>query len=140
MSHCIYVLYCFVFLFFMDSSNHHCFLIFIVKYLEIFIIIIFIRIWVINYSKDQIIMLRGVLDEVYDILSELWGYEGVSILLPITHGRLAYGHPYPSPCLFILNISRVDGIWVTYSAVASGSIENFPYLIVLLPFPYSWKS
>ena len=107
--------------------------------MEIFIIIIFIRIWVINYSKDQIIMLRGVLDEVYNILSELWGYEGVSILLPITHGRLAYGHPYPSPCLFILNISRVDGIWVTYSAVASGSIENFPYLIVLLPFPYSWN-
>ena len=57
----------------MDISNHHRLGIFVVVSLGIFIIIIFIRIWFISYHQDQIIILRGVLDEADNILGELPG-------------------------------------------------------------------
>ena len=45
------------------------------------------------------------------------------VLLP--HGRLSYFHPYLINYFLPLNISRVDGIWVTESAVVSVSIRYF---------------
>ena len=55
-------------------------------------------------------MLRGVLDELDEILSEFPGDEGVSIIVLLPHGRLAYENPSPIPYLFLLNIVRVDVI------------------------------
>ena len=118
MFHCRLVLFSFSLLFLVDSSNQHYLGIFVVVSLDIFIIIIFVRMWFINYPKDQIIILRGVFYEVDEILGEFPGDEGVRILVLLPHGRLADGNPSPITYLFQLNISRVDGIWVTYSTVA----------------------
>ena len=63
--------------------------------------------------SGKIFILRGVLDEVDDILRELPGYEGVRIIVLLPHGRLKYGHPSPIHHFFTLNISRVDGIYYT---------------------------
>ena len=60
----------------MASSNQHCLGIFVTVSLSIFVIIIFIGIFFINYSQDQIIILRGVLDEADYIISELLGDKG----------------------------------------------------------------
>ena len=57
--------------------------------------------------------MRGVLDEVDDILRELPGYEGVRITVLLPHGRLKHGHPSPINHFFTLKISRVDGIYYT---------------------------
>ena len=45
--------------------KQNCLCIFIVVSFGVFVIIIFIRIWFINCSQDQIFILGGVLDEVY---------------------------------------------------------------------------
>ena len=82
---------------------------FIVVFFGIFVIIIFIRKWFINYYQDQIVILRVVFDEVDDILSELPWYKGVNIFVPIPYGRLVDGHPYPVTSFFSLNIFRFDG-------------------------------
>ena len=71
----------FILLFLMDRSNHHSLGIFIIVYLRIFIIIIFIRIWSINYPQDQTIITRDVRDEVDDILSKIPENKGFGILL-----------------------------------------------------------
>ena len=123
-----YLLFYFIFLFLVDSYNQHRLSIFIVSSLGLFVIFIFIRIWFINYPQDQIIMLRGVIDEVYEILSELPGSNGFRILVLLPHGRLEDGHPYPIPCLFLFNINRVGVIWVTSSAGASWYIEDYIYI------------
>ena len=52
--------------------------------------------------------MRGVLDEVDEILSELPAEKGVRILVVLPHGRFADGHPYPIPSFFSLKIARVD--------------------------------
>ena len=54
--------------------------------------------------------MRGVLDEVDEILSELPGGDGFSIIVIIPHGRISDGHPSPIPYFFSLKISMVDGI------------------------------
>ena len=79
----------------MSSYNQNCLGIFIIVSFEIFVVIISIRIWFINYYQDQIIILRGVLDEVDGILSEFPGDKGTSILVLLLHGRLEDGHPPP---------------------------------------------
>ena len=76
----------------------------------LFIVIIFIRIWFINSPQDQIIILRGVFDEVDEIISELPWDEGVGIVVILPCGRLIDGHPSPITYLFSLNIVGVDGI------------------------------
>ena len=118
MSHCRCVLFYFILLFFIARYNQNFVSIFIIVSFGIFIIIIFFSRWFINYYQDQTIILRGVLDEVDEIISELPGDEGVRILVLLPHGRLADDNPSPITYLFQLNISRVDGIWVTYSTVA----------------------
>ena len=110
MFHSRYILLYFVFLFLMYRSNPHHLGIFVIVSLGLFIIIIFISIFFIHYTHDHIIVLRGVIYEVDDILSELPGDEGVGIFVLIPHGRLAYGHPSPIPYSFPINISTVDGI------------------------------
>ena len=55
----------------MKISNQHRLGIFIILSLGISIIIILVRIYFINYPQEQIIILRGVIDEVDEILSEL---------------------------------------------------------------------
>ena len=94
----------------MSGSNQNCAGIFIIVSLRIFTIIIFIRIWLINYYQEQIVILRGVLDDIYKILSEILGNDDVRILVLLPHGRLADGHPPPITYFFSLNIARVDGI------------------------------
>ena len=54
--------------------------------------------------------MRGVLDEVYDILSELPGEEGARILALLPHRRLEDGHLSPIPYFFSLKIARIYGI------------------------------
>ena len=71
---------------------------------------IFIGRCFINYPQDQIIILRGVLDEVDDILSTLPGDEDIRILVLPSHGKLAYFRPHPIPYYFTLHISRFNGI------------------------------
>ena len=61
-------------------------------------------------SPGKIIILRGVLDEVYQILSEI-----IVILLP--HGRLADGHTPPITSFFSLNITGVYVIDDTISII-----------------------
>ena len=55
----------------MKISNQHRLGIFIILSLGISIIIILVRIYFINYPQEQIIILRGVIDEVDEILSEI---------------------------------------------------------------------
>ena len=71
--------------------------------------IIFIRIWFINYSQDQIVIPRSAIDEVDEILIEIPGNEGVRIIALLPHGRLKYGHP--SPITYFLN-SKLLGLMV----------------------------
>ena len=113
MSHCRCVLFYFILLFFIARYNQNFVSIFIIVSFGIFIIIIFFRRWFINYYQDQTIILRGVLDEVDEIISELPGDEGVRILVLLPHGRLADGHPSPITYFLPLNIARVDGIYDT---------------------------
>ena len=105
-------------MFLMDGSNQHRLLLLIVVSLGPFVIIIFIKIWFINYPQDQIIILKGAIDEVGEILGEIPGDEDVIIVVLLPYGRLSDGYKYPTPYLFTLIISRSDGIWVTYFAVA----------------------
>ena len=63
-----------------------------------------------QYPQYQIIILRGVLDEVDDIIIELPGDEGVRILVLLPHRRLADGHPPLILSFFPIKISRFDGI------------------------------
>ena len=113
MFHFKYVLFNFIFMFLMERSNQHHLGIFVVVYLGIFIIIIIIRIWFINYLLDPIIIFRGILDKLDDTLSEIPGDDNVRIFVLIPHGKLEYGHPYPIPYLFTLKIDRVDGLqWI----------------------------
>ena len=77
----------------MAIYNHYCLVIFIIFSFGIFAFIILIRQFFINYSQDQIDILRGVLDAIYDIPSKLPGDEGVRIIFLLPHGRLADGHP-----------------------------------------------
>ena len=100
----------FILLFLIDGSNQHRLGTFVILSLGIFIVIILIRIWFINYPPYQIIILRGVLDEVDEILSELPGDKGVSINVLLPHGMLADDHSPPITYFFPLNIARVDGI------------------------------
>ena len=83
--HFRHVLFYFILMFPMAISNQRCLGIFIIVSFVIFIIMIFIRKWFINYPQYQIIILMGVLDEVDDIISELPGDEGF-----LLHGRLAW--------------------------------------------------
>ena len=55
--------------------------------------------------------MRGVLDEVDEILSELTGDEGVRVIVLLPHWRLAYVHPPPIIFFFPINIYRVDGMY-----------------------------
>ena len=73
----------------MASSNQRCLGIFIIVSFLFFVIVISIRRWFINYLQDLIIIFMGGLDEVDEILSELPGDEGFSILVFLPHGRLA---------------------------------------------------
>ena len=77
-------------------------------YFGIFNIIILISICFINYYQEQILIFRGVIDEVDKIISELPGDEGVSIIVLTPHGKLVYGHSPPIPSFFPLKISRVN--------------------------------
>ena len=115
----------------MASYNHHCLGILNIVYFGIFIIVILISIWLINYDQEQIFILRGVLDEVDDILSELPGGEGFSIIVIIPHGRISDGHPYSITLFFPLNISRVDGIDYTKTIILE--LET-PYFFRRLSF------
>ena len=108
--HICTILFYFILMFLISSYNQNCLGILIMIYLGLLIIIIFIRRWFINYTQDQIIILRGVLDELDEIFSELPGDEGVRILLLHTHGRHADGHPPPFPSFFPLKIAKVYGI------------------------------
>ena len=98
----------------MSRYNQNCLWIFAIVSFRVLIVIIFISIGFIKkLSQDQIVILRGVLDEVDYILSELPGGEGVRILVLLPHGRLVDGHTYPIASFFALNISRVYGIYYT---------------------------
>ena len=97
----------------MASSDRHCLGIFVLVSLGIFVVIIFIRIWFVNSPQDQIIILRGVFDEVDEILSELLGGEGVGVVVILPCGRLIDGHPSPITYFFSLKIVGVDGIYDT---------------------------
>ena len=77
-------------MFLMYSCNQHCLVIFVSVSFGILIVIIFIRRWFINYYQDQIFILRGVLDEIDEILNEIPRDGGVSILVFLLHGRLVY--------------------------------------------------
>ena len=107
---CIYVTFYFILLFLMDSYNQNWVFILVFFPFGIFFSIIFIRRRFIKYSQDQIVIFRGVLDEVYDILSEVQGDELVRILVLLPHVRLVDGHTSPIPSFFSLKITRVDGI------------------------------
>ena len=76
----------------MTSYKQHCSGIFFIVSFGLFIIIIFIRRWLINSSPDQIAILRGVIVEVDEILSELSGGEGDRNIVLLPRGRLADGH------------------------------------------------
>ena len=97
-------------MFLIYSYNQNYLGIFIIISLGRLIIIIFIRIWFINYTQDQIIILRGVLDELDEIFSGLPGDQGVRIVLLPTHGKHVDGHPPPITSFFPLKIARVYGI------------------------------
>ena len=90
MFHFIYVLFFFLFFFFLliPIYKYHGFGIFIIVSLGIFVIIISIMIWFINFPQDQIIILRGNLDEVDKIISELSGNEGVKLFYSSHMGGL----------------------------------------------------
>ena len=103
----------FYFLFLISRYNLHCLDIFIIFSFGIFIIIILIRIWFINYYQEQIVILRGVLDEVDDILVEVSGDKGYRIIVLLPHWRLADGHTPPINSFLPLKIYRVDGIYYT---------------------------
>ena len=77
----------------MDSSNQHHLGLFIIALLRLFNVIIFISLSISNDNQDQIIILRGVLDDIDDILSEILGHEGVVVLVVIPHVRLLDVHP-----------------------------------------------
>ena len=74
-------------------------------------------------------MLRGVIDGADEILSEIPWDEGVRILVLLPHGRLSSGHKSPIPYLSSLKTVKFNDVWVTPSAVASGSIEYFSIYI-----------
>ena len=97
----------------MGIYNQFCLGILITVSFGIFFIIILIRRWFINYSQDQIVILRGVLEKVDSTLSELPGEESVRILFLLKYGRLADGCPTPILYFFSLKISRVGGIYYT---------------------------
>ena len=61
--------------------------------------------------------MRGVLDEVDEILSELSGDKDVRIIVILQHGRLEYGHPPPINYFFPLNISSLDVIYDTITKI-----------------------
>ena len=88
----------------MAGYNQLCLGIFIIVSFGIIIIIIFIIRWFINYSQDQIVILRGVLDEVYEIISEISGDEGVVIIIILPNWRLADGHASPISYFFHLRL------------------------------------
>ena len=102
----------------------------------LFIIIILIRIWFINYTQDQIIILRGAIDEVDEILSELPGDEGVRIIVLLPHERLAYGHPSPVNSLFTLKIPRFYGIYdtiiITIEMEATILLQNLCFYLLTI--------
>ena len=97
----------------MARYNQHCLGIFILFSLWILIIIIFIGRCFINYSQDLIIILRGVFDELYYLLSEIIGDKGVIILVLLPRGGLTDGHLSPIPYVFALNTARVYSIYDT---------------------------
>ena len=97
----------------MVDSNQHCLGIFIIFTLGVFIVIIFIMRFFINYPQEKNIILRGVIDDLDEILSELPGDEGVRIIILLPHGRLAGFHPYPITYFFSLNITWDNGIYYT---------------------------
>ena len=84
----------------MASSNQNRLGTFIIVSLRIFIIIIFIGRWFINSTQDQIMMLRGFIDDVDEILSGFPGNKGVRILVLLPNGRLEDGNTYPTPYFF----------------------------------------
>ena len=93
----------------MDISNQHPLGVLIIVSLGIFIIIIFIRVWFIKYNQDKIIIFRGVLDEVYNILSELPGEEGASIIVILTWESCRWTST-PHSLFFPLDNYSVNGI------------------------------
>ena len=72
----------------MARYNQHCLGILLISPFGVFIIIVFISIWFINYYQDQIVILWGLIDEVDEIISELTEDEGVSIIVLPPHWRL----------------------------------------------------
>ena len=97
----------------MASYNQNYLGILIIVSLGILIIIILIRRGFIKYYQYQITILRGVMNEVDEILSELPGEEGVRITFIFPHGRLVDGHPSPITSFLSPNIARLYGIYYT---------------------------
>ena len=95
----------------MAGSNQRRSGVFISNSLRIFVIITLIRRWIINFPQYQIIILRGVLGEVYEVLRERPGGEGVVVLVLLPHGRHADDHKSNIPYFLPLDISRIDGIY-----------------------------
>ena len=97
----------------MPRNNQSCLGIFVIVSFRIFIILVLIRIWSNNYSQDKIVIFRGVLDEIDEILSILTWYKGVRVIVLLLDERLAVGLPSTITSFFPLNISRFNGIYYT---------------------------
>ena len=67
--HFRYVPFYFILLFLMARYNQHRLVILIIVSLGVFFVIIFMRRWLINYTQDQVIILRRFFGEIDKILS-----------------------------------------------------------------------
>ena len=97
----------------MTISNHIHLGVFIVASLRLFSSIIFIRRFIINYPQNQIIILRGVIDELDEVIRELLGDEGVLFILLLPHGRVSDSHTSYINSFPPFNIVRVYGVYDT---------------------------
>ena len=81
-------------MFLMAIFNYHRLGILFIISLYIFIIIIFIRVWFVNYPQEQIIILMVALDELDVILSEPSGDKCVRGIIILPRLNILDVHPF----------------------------------------------
>ena len=81
-------------MFLMAIFNYHRLGILFIISLYIFIIIIFIRVWFVNYPQEQIIILMVALDELDVILSEPSGGKCVRGIIILPRLNILDVHPF----------------------------------------------
>ena len=137
MCHCRYILFYFICMFLMAIFNYHRLGILFIISLYIFIIIIFIRVWFVNYPQEQIIILMVALDELDVILSEPSGGKCVRGIIILPRLNILDVHPFLHLFKSILLGSLVYGS--NMMQLHKDPLNIFPYLSILIHFPSSWK-